>query len=137
MLRTILITLGLSLTFYNQAANITQISRYATVANKPLAAQINPLKTIQHIHFPTSIQTIGEALEYWLRYSGYHLAGKEKQSSSLQLVLQQPLPQVLKTLGPLTIDDGLRVLIGQHLFSLKQDDLLREVNFARISRGAK
>ncbi|HAU1456566.1 TPA: hypothetical protein JBI59_15700, partial [Legionella pneumophila] len=69
-----------------QAANITQVSRYATVNNQPLAAQINPLKTVQQIHFPESIQTIGEAVNYWLRYSGYHLAPKEKQSESLQQV---------------------------------------------------
>lgn len=119
-----------------QAANITQVSRYATVNNQPLAAQINPLKTVQQIHFPASIQTIGEAVNYWLRYSGYHLAPKEKQSESLQQVFQQPLPQVSRNLGPLSIDNGLTVLVGQQLFTLKQDDLLREINFSLIARRA-
>ncbi|WP_019215197.1 PFGI-1 class ICE element type IV pilus protein PilL2 [Legionella tunisiensis] len=120
-----------------QAANITQVGRYATVNNQPLAAQINPLKTVQQIHFPASIQTIGEAVNYWLRYSGYHLSPKEKQSEGLQQVFQQPLPQVNRNLGPLTITNGLTVLVGQHLFSLKQDDLLREVNFSLIARRAR
>ncbi|MCE0722788.1 hypothetical protein [Legionella resiliens] len=119
-----------------QAANLTQVGRYATVNNQPLAAQINPLKTVQQIHFPASIQTIGEAVNYWLRYSGYHLASKEKQSESLQQVFQQPLPQVNRNLGPLSITDGLTVLVGQHLFNLKQDDLLREINFSLIARRA-
>lgn len=119
-----------------QAANITQVGRYATVNNQPLAAQINPLKTVQQIHFHAAIQTIGEAVNYWLRYSGYHLASKEKQSESLQQVFQQPLPQVNRNLGPLTITDGLTVLVGQHLFNLKQDDLLREINFSLIARRA-
>ncbi|WP_412755191.1 hypothetical protein [Legionella pneumophila] len=118
------------------AANITQVSRYATVNNQPLAAQINPLKTVQQIHFPTSIQTIGEAVNYWLRYSGYHLAPKEKQSESLQQVFQQPLPQVSRNLGPISIDHGLTVLVGQQLFNLKQDDLLREINFSLTARRA-
>lgn len=118
------------------AANITQVGRYATVNNQPLAAQINPLKTVQQIHFPASIKTIGEAVNYWLRYSGYHLASKEKQSESLQQVFQQPLPQVSRNLGPLTIADGLTVLVGQHLFNLKQNDLLREINFSLIARRA-
>lgn len=118
------------------AANITQISRYATVNNQPLAAQINPLKTVQQIHFPASIQTIGEAVNYWLGYSGYHLVPKEKQSESLQQVFQQPLPQVSRNLGPLSIDHGLTVLVGQQLFTLKQDDLLREINFSLIARRA-
>lgn len=118
------------------AANITQVSRYATVNNQPLAAQVNPLKTVQKIHFPASIQTIGEAVNYWLRYSGYHVAPKEKQSESLQQVLQQPLPQVSRNLGPLSIDNGLTVLVGQQLFNLKQDDLLREINFSLIAGRA-
>ncbi|HAT1845534.1 TPA: hypothetical protein U0Y19_000933 [Legionella pneumophila] len=118
------------------AAKITQVSRYATVNNQPLAAQINPLKTVQQIHFPASIQTIGEAVNYWLRYSGYHLAPKDKQSESLQQVFQQPLPQVSRNLGPLSIDNGLTVLVGQQLFTLKQDDLLREINFSLIARRA-
>ncbi|HBD9450193.1 TPA: hypothetical protein KLD84_000278 [Legionella pneumophila] len=118
------------------AANITQVSRYATVNNQPLVAQINPLKTVQQIHFPASIQTIGEAVNYWLRYSGYHLASKEKQSESLKQVFQQPLPQVSRNLGPLSIDNGLTVLVGQQLFTLKQDDLLREINFSLIARRA-
>ncbi|HAU0992131.1 TPA: hypothetical protein ACGAPA_000724 [Legionella pneumophila] len=119
-----------------QAANLTQVGRYATVNNQPLAAQINPLKTVQQIHFPASIQTIGEAVNYWLHYSGYHLASKEKQSESLQQVFQQPLPHVNRNLGPLTITDGLTVLVGQHLFNLKQDDLLREINFSLVARRA-
>lgn len=120
-----------------QAANITQIGRYAIVHNQPLAAQINPVKTVQQIHFPAPIQTIGEAVNYWLRYSGYHLAPKEKQTESLKQIFQQPLPQVSRNLGPLTIEQGLTVLVGQQLFTLKQDDLLREINFSLIARRAR
>ncbi|WP_080464839.1 hypothetical protein [Legionella norrlandica] len=120
-----------------QAANITQVGRYATVNNQPLAAQINPLKTVQQIHFPSSVQTIGEAVEYWLRYSGYHLAPQNKQNESLKQIFQQPLPQVTRNLGPLAIADGLTVLVGKTLFSLKQDDLLREINFSLNARRAQ
>ena len=120
-----------------QAANTTQIGRYASVTNQPLKAQINPLQTIQQIHFPSSVQTIGEAIEYWLHYSGYRLAPKEKQNPSLQQILQQPLPQVSRTLGPLSVADGLIVLVGQNLFSLKQDQVSREVYFNLITRGIK
>ncbi|HHP2719502.1 TPA: hypothetical protein ACR96C_003217, partial [Legionella pneumophila] len=110
---------------------------YATVNNQPLAAQINPLKTVQQIHFPSSVQTIGEAVEYWLRYSGYHLAPQNKQNESLKQIFQQPLPQVTRNLGPLAIADGLTVLVGKTLFSLKQDDLLREINFSLNARRAQ
>ena len=112
-----------------QAAPVTQINRYTTVENKPLAAQINPLLAVQHIHFPQDVRTIGQAVEWWLRYSGFSLAAKEKQPESLQAVLRQPLPQIDKNLGPLSVKDGLEVLVGQKIFTLIDDPLLREVNF--------
>tara|TARA_Y100000588_G_scaffold356775_1_gene413366 strand:- start:869 stop:1279 length:411 start_codon:yes stop_codon:yes gene_type:complete len=117
------------------SAGVTQVSRYATVNNKPLPAQINPLKSTQQVHFPSSIQTIGEAVNHWLTYSGYHLAPAEKQSPSLKQVLKQPLPQVDRNLGPLTIEDGLVVLVGKNLFSLNHDELQREINFTLIKRS--
>ncbi|HAU0803505.1 PFGI-1 class ICE element type IV pilus protein PilL2 [Legionella septentrionalis] len=137
MLRTTIIGLLALSSLQIQAANITQVGRYATVNNQPLAAQINPLKTVQQIHFPSSVQTIGEAVEYWLRYSGYHLAPQNKQNESLKQIFQQPLPQVTRNLGPLAIADGLTVLVGKTLFSLKQDELLREINFSLNARRAQ
>lgn len=82
MLRKFLLCSFVLCSLNAQAANITQVGRYATLNNQPLAAQINPLKTVQQIHFPASIQTIGEAVNYWLRYSGYHLAPKENKAKA-------------------------------------------------------
>jgi type IV pili sensor histidine kinase/response regulator len=111
------------------AANITQINRYATVSNKPLAAQINPLLSIQQIHFPQKITTVGQAIEWWLHYSGYSLAATNQQPNGLKAVMLQPLPQVHRNLGPLTVKEGLEVLAGQPIFMLTDDPLHRQVNF--------
>jgi conjugative transfer region protein (TIGR03748 family) len=111
------------------AANITQVSRYATVNNKPLTSQVNPLLTIQQIHFPQQIHTVGEALSYWMQYSGYTLVDERGQSQALKDIRQQPLPHVVRSLGPLTVRDGLEVLVGVQVFSLVQDPLHRKVNF--------
>lgn len=125
-----LLITSLSLAALNgQAANVTQINRYATVANAPLAAQINPLLAVQQVHFPQEIQTIGEALEWWLHFSGFSLAPKDKQSKSLQTVMHKPLPQINRNLGPLKVRDGLEVLVGKQVFTLIEDPLLRQVNF--------
>ncbi|KTD53478.1 hypothetical protein Lsan_3888 [Legionella santicrucis] len=121
----------MGLTMIANAANVTQVNRYATVENKPSMAQINPLLSVQQIHFSQDIQTIEQALLYWLQYSGFHLAPTNKQSDSLKLVLKQPIPQVNRNLGPLTVKDGLEVLVGKSVFTLGQDQLLREVNFRR------
>lgn len=111
------------------AANVTQVGRYATVDNKPLAAQINPLLTVQQIHFPIAVKTVGQAVDYWVSYSGYHLADKSKLSKPLLDVLAQPLPQIDRNLGPLTVQEGLEVLVGKQVFKLVQDPLHRQVSF--------
>ena len=116
------------------ANNTTQISRYATVVNRPLAAQVNPLRAIQQVHFPASVQTIGEAIKHWLRYSGSHLEAEDKQPDALKQTLKQPLPQVLRSLGPLSIEEGLTVLVGRNFFSLKRNNFSREVNFKLITQ---
>ncbi|HAT2049036.1 TPA: hypothetical protein JBK40_12845 [Legionella pneumophila] len=122
--------------FYSFAANVTQVNRYATIANKPLAAQINPLLAVQQVHFPQEIQSIGQAIAWWLRFSGFTLVSKEKQPESLQAVMRQPLPQIDRNLGPLTVKDGLEILVGQQSFLLVEDPLLRQVNF-KLKPGIK
>lgn len=129
MIKVILIASFSLLALSTQAANVTQINRYATVENKPLTAQINPLLAVQHIHFPQEIKTVGQAMTWWLQYSGFTLASQDKQSQSLQIVMRQTLPQIDRNLGPLTVKEGLEVLAGKQVFTLVHDPLLREVNF--------
>lgn len=118
-------------------AQVTQVNRYATVENKPLTSQINPLLTVQQIHFPQHIHTVGDALTHWMQYSGYALVDEQVQSQALKDIMKQPLPQVVRHLGPLTVHDGLEVLVGQHVFSLIQDPLHRQVNFKLKPQYAK
>jgi conjugative transfer region protein (TIGR03748 family) len=124
----IAIPLGLGVAL-SQAANVTQINRYASVENKPLIAQVNPLLTVQQIHFPQHVMTVGDALRYWVQYSGFKLASDTQLPDVLKILMQQPLPQVDRNLGPLTIQDGLTVLVGQEEFTLVQNHLSRTVNF--------
>jgi conjugative transfer region protein (TIGR03748 family) len=113
------------------AADTTQVNRYATVENKPLSAQINPLLAVQTIHFPQTVKTVGEAMMYWLQYSGFHLAESKKLPESLKILMQQPLPQIDRNLGPLSIKTGLGVLVGVDVFNLIVNPISREVNFKR------
>ena len=129
MIKILLIGACGLLALSTQAANVTQINRYATVDNKPLVAQINPLLAVQQVHFSQEIKTVGQATAYWLQYSGFSLAPMTKQPLSLQAVMRQPLPQIDRNLGPLTVKDGLEVLVGLQVFTMTYDPLLREVNF--------
>lgn len=112
-----------------QSGSVTQINRYATIANKPLVAQVNPLLAIQQIHFPQEVKTVGQAIEWWLHYSGFSLVAPEHQPESLKIVMAHLLPQVHRNLGPLTVREGLEVLAGQQVFTLTDNPLLREVTF--------
>ena len=80
------------------AANVTQISRYATVENKPLAAQVNPLLTVQRIHFPKQVVTLGDAMTYWMQHSGFKLVNEGLLPPALKTLMSAPLPQVDRTL---------------------------------------
>lgn len=111
------------------ADGVTQVNRYATVDNKPLASQINPLVAIQQVHFNTNIHTVGDAVTHWLLYSGYTLVAAQELSEPLKTVLTKPLPQVDRDLGPLSVRDGLEVLVGKDIFNLVVDPLNRKVSF--------
>ena len=115
---------------FTLAANVTQINRYATVENKAMAAQINPLLAVQKIHFPQQIGTVGAALEYWLQYSGFQMVPTQEQNTALHETSLLPLPSVVRDLGPLTVEEGLLVLVGKNVFTLKKDFLHRKINFA-------
>ena len=124
-------------TGFAHAANVTQVGQYATVDNKPLAAQINPLMTVQQIHFPQNVKTVGEAMSYWLQYSGFALSQEAKDSAALSIVMSRPLPQVVRNLGPLTVAEGLEVLAGKTVFTMKDNPLTREVSFYLNPQFAK
>ncbi|HBI21190.1 MAG TPA: hypothetical protein DDY37_01145 [Legionella sp.] len=134
-IQTIVIT-GLTLGgSFAQAANVTQINRYATVANQPLASQVNPLLTVQQMHFPQTVSNVGDAIVYWLQYSGFKLADESRLLPVFKVLMTQPLPQVDRNFGPLTIQDGLVVLAGQQEFTLVQNPLTRTVNFKLKRQG--
>ncbi|MFN7096159.1 MAG: hypothetical protein ACK4PR_01160 [Gammaproteobacteria bacterium] len=114
------------------AAADMQVDRYSTVSEAATPAQINPLLTVVQVTFPERITTIGDAMNYVLRYSGYALVPLSEQSSALITVLAKPLPLVDRQMGPMTIHDALLVLVGQHTFTLTADPINRVVNVELI-----
>ncbi len=68
-------------------ADATQMGRYLTVNNKPKLAQVDLLSQDFQVRFPSSVQTIGDAMEYLLRQSGYRLVPETKRSAALKISL--------------------------------------------------
>ena len=108
--------------------SMTQFGRYLTAINKPTMAQTDLLSQTMQVRFPQNVQTIGDAMNYLLKFSGYSLVDKNKMSSDLKNTLSKSLPTVDRDFGPMSLKDGLITLIGP-AFSLVHDPLNRTINF--------
>lgn len=110
------------------SVNKTMVGRYVSIENKPTQAQTDLLSQLIEVQFPQTVQTIGDAINYLLRYSGYSIVDDSHQSPSLKSTLKKLLPLVDRNFGPMSLRDGLSTLVGP-AFVLIQDSLNREVNF--------
>lgn len=108
--------------------DVTQVSRYLTIENKVKPEQINPINQVIQVHFPQDVQTIGSAINYLLRFSGYSLVIDEKRNAGLRITLDKPLPIVNRELGPVSLKNGLATLAGDG-FILVCDPINREIDF--------
>ncbi|KIP19555.1 putative pilL protein [Burkholderia sp. MSHR3999] len=71
--------------------------------------------------------TVGDALHYVLRHSGYRLCDERADTTAVLYAL--PLPAAHEHLGPITLRDALQRLAGPR-WTLLVDDETREVCFA-------
>lgn len=106
----------------------TMTGRYLSIANKPSSEQQDLLSQTIQVRFPQSVQTIGDAMNYLLRYSGYSLVLEARQSDALKTTLKKPLPFVDREFQVVPLREALATLAGP-AFTLVQDDLNREVDF--------
>lgn len=106
----------LTITICNVAladTSATNVGRYLEVADQPLAVQSDLLMQTFQIRFPSSIHSIGDALNYLLASSGYKLANPIILPIEVQNLLPLPLPQVDRNFGPMTLQAGLLTLAGK------------------------
>lgn len=128
--------LGCNIALANNSDDISQVSRYMTVDNKPNKSQMDLLSQVVQIRFPQNIQTIGEATQYLLQFSGYSLVDASQMSTSLKTLLSKPLPVVDRELGPISLEQGLITLTGT-TFTLNSDPINRTINFTLKPAFAK
>ena len=128
-----IIGLGLVLMIFYKPAfaqnnSITQVSRYQTVSNKPQSGQLNLLSQIIQVRFPSHVRTIGDALNYLLRLSGYSLVADNKMNKAFKITLTKPLPAIERDFGPMPLKEGLLTLAGSG-FYIEDNPIDRTVNF--------
>lgn len=122
-----LLLMGLSLTTSGLALH-TQVGRYLSVPNQPLPEQRNLMRQIIEVKFPPQVKTVGQALQYLLKPSGYTLATPEAHEAAVKKMLQFNLPLVDRHFGPMPLETALKTLAGES-FVLHVDRLNREVAF--------
>lgn len=109
-------------------AHRVAIGRYVTVAAKPQPAQQYLLQQRIDVRFPKNVLTLGHAVRFLLRFSGYRLVNTLSMQSAARTLLCQPLPEVDKTLGPMPLMAGLKTLVGMP-FCVLVDPVHRLMSF--------
>ena len=115
------------------AAEVT-VARYSTVQPAPSLAQQDPLAARVVSVLPASVNRIGEAVETLLGPSGYRLASPFAAEAERAELLDLPLPEAHRTLGPLPLRTALAILAGP-AFRLVEDPVHRLVSFERCEQA--
>jgi conjugative transfer region protein (TIGR03748 family) len=104
-------------------------SRYTRIDPQVTPSQNNILGYKRKRTFPRkSVKTVGQAMQIWLRGTGYNLASTHPDRNVYQL-LQLGLPNVHRTLGTVSIESGLKALAGDP-WELVIDPVHRLVSFS-------
>jgi conjugative transfer region protein (TIGR03748 family) len=111
--------------------DIYKVGRYSSVSTEPTHAQLDLLSVIIELDFPRSINTVGSALKFMLLNSGYRLAEQNVSDPNLKILLSSPLPNVHRSLGPISLRTALNTLSGTS-WDLIVDPVHRLISFELI-----
>ena len=113
--------------YQNRSPEVMRYDRYTLVSTRPEDAQRDPLNQMVEVAMPAQmVRTVGEGFRYVLLESGYSLC--PVSSSVFAELLNQPLPAVQRTIGPVRLSEALQILAGP-AWRLRVDDVNREVCF--------
>lgn len=101
---------------------------YALVKPTPTNDQRDVLNVIITLKFPNQVETVGDAVDYLLRRSGYSLATAPYSDPSQPTLLKLDLPQVHRSIGPIRLRFALQMLAGG-AWVLVEDPVNRKISF--------
>ncbi len=104
------------------------LSRYSFVKTDASPDQKEILNVIIQVSFDHSVMTVGDAIRRLLRRSGYQMASLERSHGLLPVLLDLPLPDVHREMGPITLKEALQILAGPP-WRLIVDPVYRLVSF--------
>lgn len=110
------------------AIPVVRYGRYTLIEMMPDDGQRDLMQQVIDLTIPSARQaTVGDALHYVLRRSGYRLCDERVDITAVLYAL--PLPAAHEHLGPIALRDALQLLAGPR-WTLHVDDATREVCFA-------
>jgi len=105
-----------------------KISRYSSVKSGVSLEQQSILSNVVSVSLNRDVSSVGSALSIILKGSGYRLANPRNSDPYLSVLLESPLPDVHRDLGPATLENLLVVLAGP-AWQLITDPVNRLVSF--------
>lgn len=107
---------------------VVRDGRYTLIELEPDDGQRDLMRQVIDLTIPAAAHaTVGDALHYVLRRSGYRLCDAHADTTAVLYTL--PLPAAHEHLGPITLREALQLLAGPR-WALLVDDETREVCFA-------
>lgn len=110
------------------ADDVVKTDRYTLTKVEADGDQKAPLTTVVTMSFGADVRTVGEAITELLNGSGYRWELHIDDQSLNTL----PLPSVVRSLGPIRLNEALTTIAGQ-AWVLKVDELHRVVWFEVIN----
>ena len=107
---------------------LVQTGRYTAVAPVATEAQQEPLQAIVTVEFPESVTTLRAAVQHLLAGTGYALSDVLYWDVEVFGLFDRPLPEVQRTLGPITVLVALKTLAGP-AFRVVIDPVHRLIGF--------
>lgn len=111
---------------YNEAKAQNPYLEFSPVIGE---GQANPLKTVIRVTFPEEVRTVGQAMVFLLKPSGWRLATGPGVDPAMATLLNQPLPAVQRTLENCPLWHALTVLAGPETFLMEKDPPNRTIAF--------
>lgn len=105
-----------------------KLTRYTTLNSGIATAQADILTGLTSFQFNNVISTVGQAINSVLIGSGFRLASASASDPYLPVLLNAPLPDVHRSLGPASVSDILGVLAGP-TWTLVTDPVNRLITF--------
>ncbi len=112
-----------------------QVARYSVLRPHLMVGQQDLLSIAKALRVPNEITTVGGALEWVIKDSGYRLASPDQLTKDVKEMLQLPLPKAHRQFQAVPLRDVVLLLAGSS-FVLVHDPVHRLIAFERCYASA-